>query len=72
MSAEQGFYALVAIDRAANGENSLYRMGEVTKNTSKPSTSVTRRGNSSCQPQEDLIANHLAVETEEKFIQVCL
>ena len=33
---------------------------------------TTRRGNSSCQPQEDLIANHLAVETEEKFIQVCL
>lgn len=26
MSAEQGFYALVAIDRAANGENSLYRI----------------------------------------------
>ena len=42
MSAEQGFYALVAIDRAANGENSLYRMGDVTKNTSKPSTSVNK------------------------------
>ena len=36
MSAEQGFYALVAIDRAENGKNSLYRMGDVTKNTSKP------------------------------------
>ena len=42
MSAEQGFYALVAIDRAANGENSLYRMGDVTKNTAKPSTSVNK------------------------------
>ena len=42
MSAEQGFYALVAIDRAANGENSLYRMGDVTKNTAKPSTSVSK------------------------------
>ena len=36
MSAEQGFYALVAIDRAENGKNSLYRMGDVTKNPSKP------------------------------------
>ena len=36
MSAEQGFYALVAIDRAENGKNSLYRMGDVVKNTSKP------------------------------------
>ena len=42
MSSEQGFYALVAIDRAANGQNSLYRMGDVTKNTSKPSTSVSK------------------------------
>ncbi len=37
MSSEQGFYALVAIDRAANGQNSLYRMSDVAKNTSKPS-----------------------------------
>ncbi len=36
MSAEQGFYALVAIDRVENGKNSLYRMGDVVKNTSKP------------------------------------
>ena len=42
MSAEQGFYALVAIDRAATGKNSLYRMGDVTKNTSKPSTNVNK------------------------------
>ena len=42
MSSEQGFYALVAIDRAANGQNSLYRMGDVTKNTSKPNTSVSK------------------------------
>ena len=42
MSSEQGFYALVAIDRAANGQNSLYRMGDVTKNTSKPATSVSK------------------------------
>ena len=42
MSSEQGFYALVAIDRAANGQNSLYRMDDVTKNTSKPSTSVSK------------------------------
>ena len=44
MSAEQGFYALVAIDRAENGQNSLYRMGDVTKNTAKPSTTV-KKGN---------------------------
>lgn len=44
MSAEQGFYALVAIDRAENGKNSLYRMGDVTKNTAKPSTTV-KKGN---------------------------
>ena len=42
MSAEQGFYALVAIDRAENGKNSLYRMGDVTKNTAKPSTTVKK------------------------------
>ena len=42
MSAEQGFYALVAIDRAANGQNSLYRMSDVAKNTSKPATSVSK------------------------------
>lgn len=36
MSAEQGFYALVAIDRVENGKNSFYRMGDVVKNTSKP------------------------------------
>lgn len=42
MSSEQGFYALVAIDRAANGQNSLYRMGDVTKNTSKPNTNVSK------------------------------
>lgn len=44
MSAEQGFYALVAIDRAENGKNSLYRMGDVTKATTKPSTTV-KKGN---------------------------
>ena len=42
MSSEQGFYALVAIDRAANGQNSLYRMGDAVKNTSKPNTSVSK------------------------------
>ena len=42
MSSEQGFYALVAIDRAANGQNSLYRMGDVTKNTSKPTANVSK------------------------------
>ena len=42
MSAEQGFYALVAIDRAENGKNSLYRMGDVVKNTSKPNTNVSK------------------------------
>ena len=42
MSAEQGFYALVAIDRAENGQNSLYRMGDVTKNTSKPNTNINK------------------------------
>lgn len=44
MSTEQGFYALVAIERAENGQNSLYRMGDVTKNTAKPSTTV-KKGN---------------------------
>ena len=44
MSAEQGFYALVAINRAENGKNSLYRMGDVTKATTKPSTTV-KKGN---------------------------
>ncbi len=42
MSSEQGFYALVAIDRAENGKNSLYRMGDVTKNTSKPASNVSK------------------------------
>lgn len=42
MSAEQGFYALVAIDRAENGKNSLYRMGDVKKATTKPSTTVKK------------------------------
>ena len=42
MSAEQGFYALVAIDRAENGKNTLYRMGDVTKNTSKPASNVSK------------------------------
>ena len=42
MSAEQGFYALVAIDRAENGKNSLYRMGDVKKNTSKPNTNINK------------------------------
>ena len=37
MSAEQGFYALVAIDRAANGQNSLYRMSDVTKKIGRAS-----------------------------------
>ena len=42
MSSEQGFYALVAIDRAENGKNTLYRMGDVTKNTSKPASNVSK------------------------------
>ena len=42
MATEQGFYALVAIDRAENGKNSLYRMGDVTKATTKPSTTVKK------------------------------
>ena len=42
MSSEQGFYALVAIDRAANGQNSLYRMGDVVKNNSKPNTNINK------------------------------
>ena len=42
MSAEQGFYALVAINRAENGKNSLYRMGDVIKATTKPSTTVKK------------------------------
>ena len=42
MSAEQGFYALVAIDRAENGKNSLYRMGDVVKNDSKPNTNINK------------------------------
>ena len=42
MSAEQGFYALVAINRAENGKNSLYCMGDVTKATTKPSTTVKK------------------------------
>ena len=42
MSAEQGFYALVAIDRAENGKNSLYRMGDVVKNNSKPNTNINK------------------------------
>ena len=42
MSSEQGFYALVAIDRAENGKNALYRMGDVTKNTSKPASNVSK------------------------------
>ena len=42
MSSEQGFYALVAIDRAENGKNALYRMGDVTKSTSKPASNVSK------------------------------
>ena len=42
MSAEQGFYALVAIDRAENGKTTLYRMGDVTKSTSKPASNVSK------------------------------
>ena len=42
MSAEQGFYALVAIDRAENSKNSLYRMGDVVKNNSKPNTNINK------------------------------
>ena len=42
MSAEQGFYALVAIDCAENGKNSLYRMGDVVKNNSKPNTNINK------------------------------
>ena len=42
MSTEQGFYALVAIDRAENGKNTLYRMGDVTKNTSKPASNANK------------------------------
>ena len=42
MSAEQGFYALVAINRAENGKNSLYRMGDDIKATTKPSTTVKK------------------------------
>lgn len=42
MSAEQGFYALVAIDRAENGKTTLYRMGDVTKSTSKPASNVNK------------------------------
>ena len=33
MTAEQGLYALVAVQRAQNGKNSLYRMGDATKIT---------------------------------------
>ena len=42
MSSEQGFYALVAIDRAENGKNALYRMGDVTKSTSKAASNVSK------------------------------
>ncbi len=44
MSAEQGFYALVAIDRAENGQNSLYRMSDAAKSTAKPAANV-KKGN---------------------------
>ncbi len=30
------------IDRAENGKNALYRMGDVTKNTSKPASNVSK------------------------------
>ena len=39
MSTEQGFYALVAADRAANGKSSLYRMSSGSPAVSKPSAS---------------------------------
>lgn len=42
LATEQGFYALVAITRAENGQNSLYRMGDVTKTAAKPNTSVKK------------------------------
>lgn len=50
MSTEQGFYALVAIDRAINGKNSLYRMDDVKQSTSKPTTSVNK-GNADASVQ---------------------
>ena len=40
MSTEQGFYALVAANRVANGQSSLYRMS-----SGSPSTSVSTSGN---------------------------
>ena len=42
MSAEQGFYALVAIDRAENGKNSLYSMSDAAKSTQKPSGEIKK------------------------------
>ena len=42
MATEQCFYALVAADRAENGKNSLYRMNDVVKNTTKPSANVNK------------------------------
>ena len=38
MSTEQGFYALVAANRAANGQSSLYRMTSGSPSVSAPST----------------------------------
>ena len=42
MSTEQGFYALVAVDRAENGQNSLYRMSDAAKSTAKPAANVKK------------------------------
>lgn len=39
---EQAFYALVAIDRVENGENSLYRMSDAKKAAVKPNTEIAK------------------------------
>ena len=41
MASEQGFYSLVAAQRAAQGRNSLYRMSDVTENTTSPGVNVS-------------------------------
>lgn len=44
MATEQGFYALVAVQRAQQGKNSLYNMSDATGNTSTPTTPSTNPG----------------------------
>mgnify|MGYP004466845861 CR=1 FL=1 len=56
MASEQGLYSLVAAQRAVQGRNSLYRMSDVTGDTTRPDANVSEGGSDAAIKIPEIIA----------------